>query len=376
MSRLSRARQARRHRSEARAEGRAASPPAQGPVSSKAAAVAPPAADLLRRAERLGHRVTGAVAGATAVQRTLKRWRPKNDVPEDYEGVDDKVREVDGAVDDAYRVVAEQLKESKPKQLDGVSDRRFSHWVDVLGQFGASNRKAAATGYIIEDHATVGFASDPMVTVQVTGELKNSRPDVVVRDPTKGFFGTTGYLDITSTGDAGHIFDKEGNWGKRPYVAESLYPSLDFSNLSEGPLEVDEETLKKVEQWRLQRAQRRWKQVKKAYESRKKTFESRQDLLVNKLENWTKEARLRLRDPDPVVRGSGSLKVKVRRPKNRYEPYSRLGRHETKTRSEMKEYGVRIDREGDVVRISFETILDLQDIAYTWEHIKELYALS
>jgi len=350
--------------------------PAVAPPAIAPPAIAPPAADLLRRAERLGHRVTGAVAGATAVQRTLKRWRPKNDVPEDYEGVDDKVGEVDKAVDAAYKTVANQLKDGKPKQLEGVSDRRYSSWVDTLSYSPFVSLKAAATGYIIEDHATAGFASDPMVSLQVTGDLKNSRPDVVVRDPSKGFFGTTGYLDITSTGDAGHIFDKEGNWGNRPYVAESLYPSLDFSNLSAGPLEIDEDTLKKVEEWRLQRAQRRWKQAKKAYKSRKKSFDSAQGVLVQKLENWSKEARLRLREPEPVERSPSSRKVRVRRPRIRNDPYARLGRLDTKTLSEMKKYGVSIDRDGDVHRDSFESILDAEGVAYTWEHIKELYALS
>ena len=345
-------------------------------ASPQASAVAPPAADLLRRAERLGHRVAAAVAGAAPVQRTLKRWRPKDDIPEDYEGVDDKVREVDEAVDDAYRVVANQLKDGKPKQLEGVSDRRYSSWINALTQSPFVSLKAAATGYIIEDHATAGFASDPMVSLQVSGDLKNSRPDVVVRDPDKGLFGTIGYLDITSTGDAGHIFEKEGNWGRRPYVAESLYPSFDFSNLSEGPLEIDEETMRKVEEWRLERAQRRWKQVERDYLSRKQRFETYQDLLVDKLERWDVSARLRLREPEPEIRRTGSLKVRIRFPKHRDDPYSRLGRSGTKTLGEMKKYGVVIGRDGSVIRRDFDSILDEEGVAYTWEHIKELYALS
>lgn len=339
-------------------------------------AVTPPAT-ALHRAERLGHRVNGSML-VPGVQRTLKLWRPTDEVPDDYERVDEKVREVDAAVDDAYRKVAGQLRDGKVEQLDGVSDRRFSSWVVALQDTGPSNRKAASTGYIIEDHATAPFANDPMVRLQVTDLLRKSRPDVVVHDPTQGYIGTTGFLDITSTGDAGHIFEKEGNWGKRPYVAESLYPSFDFSNLQQGPIEVDEEAMQKVEEWRMQRAERHWKRVEKAYKSRKERFESGQDMLVGKLERWSKQARLRLRDPEPEIRRTGTFKFRIRTPKLRDEPYDsgRLSRFDRRTLDDMEEYGVRIKSDGDVVRIPFESILDLQGIAYTWEHVQELYALS
>ncbi len=344
------------------------------------AVTADPRRDVVR-ADRLGHRVTAALRRggppAAAVQRTLKRWKPSGKVPDDYGKVDAKVREVDAAVDSAYRKVADQLKAGKPKQLDGVSDRRYATWIAGLSDKGLpANLKAAYTGYVIEDHATVGFTADEMVTLQVTGELRNSRPDVVVRDGSQGLFGVTGYLDITSTGDAGHVFDKEGNWGRRPYVAESLYPSIDFSRLSEGPLEIDEDTLRKVEEWRLERAKRRWKQVKKAYASRKARFEIGQRAVGKVLEEWSPERRKELRDQEPTERRRGG-KVLSTRFSVRDEPYRRRpSRVNTKMRGEMEAYGIRIDPKGGIVRIDFDSILDAEGTAYTWEHIMELYGLT
>lgn len=330
------------------------------------------ASTALMRAQRLGHQVTPEI-----VQRTLKRWKPKGGVAEEYEKVDAKVQEVDAAVDGAYDKVAQQLKDGEVEQLDGVSNRRFAYWVaGMQDKYGPVNLKAAATGYIIEDHATSGFSDDPMVDLQVTGELRNTRPDVVVRDSSQGLFGVTGYLDITSTGDAGHIFDKEGNWGRRPYVAESLYPSIDFSDLAKGPLKVDEDTLRKVEEWRMMRAQRAWKRAKKAYQSRKASFERDQAGVVRILEGWSVEKRRRLRPPEPERGGSGG---KVRRPRSRQTsgPYSqRPSRVETKMLADMKEYAVQVGRDGSVHPLDFEDVLDAQGIAYTWEHIQELYALT
>jgi hypothetical protein len=311
------------------------------------------------------------------VQRTLKRWKPSGKVPDEYGNVDAKVREVDAAVDDAYRKVATQLKNGKPKQLDGVSDRRYANWIAGLtDDYVGDNLKSAYTGYVIEDHATARFAGDSMVTLQVSGDLKNSRPDVVVHDAKQGLFGVTGYLDVTSTRDAGHVFDKEGNWGRRPYVAESLYPSFDFSSLAEGPLEVDEDTLRKVEEWRLERAERAWKRAQKAYESRKRRFEEGQDKVVRLLETWEPEQRLRLRDPEPD-RDRGGGKVRSRRKRQQDAPYSRRPtRVETKMRVDMDDHGVRIDRKGGIVRLDFDRILDDEGTAYTREQILELYGLA
>lgn len=362
------------------------------PVPRRAAAVTPvPAAALtaagepvaapasLRRAVRLGHRVGGD--GGAVVRRKLKRWKPssESEVPEDYEAVDDKVKEVDAAVDAAHGNVAAQLKAGKPAQLDGVSDSRYSWWLTALESL-PDNLKASATGYVIEDHATHAFRSDPMVTLQLTGELRNSRPDVVVRDPWAGDPAPTGYLDVTSTGDAAHIFEKKGDWGRQPYVVESLYPSFDFSDLQNTPLEISEDDLAKVEEWRMNRALRRWAQVQRAYESRKLGYEYEQDNVVAKLENLSAETRTRLRDPGYEVRTvPGSLRVRLRRPRYRYDPYGRRDvnpRWVTELRGRMQKAGVEIDRGGGIHRIPFDSKLDMEGVAYTWEYMEQIYGLA
>jgi len=310
------------------------------------------------------------------VRRTLKRWKPKSSVPDNYTKVDEKVRAVDSAVDAAYARVASQLKEGELSQLDGVSKRRFGSWVTVMKDSNAGdNRKAAATGYIIEDNATEGFRDDPMVRLQATDTLKETRPDVVVVDTSENlFFPTIGYLDITSSRDAGHVFDKKGNWAGQSYVAESLYPSFDFSNLASGPLKLDEEAMKLVEEWREQRAERKWKQLQKSYRYGLVEYNREQAKLIKELRRWSAGARKKVVD---YGHHSGG---KVRRPRSFRgglpgEFYT--GRQISAMREKIRRWGVSIDADnGSLSRMTYDEYLDAWGIPYTKEHVWAMYALA
>lgn len=331
----------------------------------------------LSRARRLGHRVTpemvgGPTVGRSSVRRTMKRWKPKagEPVPDEYADVDAKADEVDKAVDTSYAVVAQQLKDGQLDRLPGVSLRRHVNWLATMADARIpANRKAAAAGYIIEDNATAGFAADPMVDLQVTGELRNSRPDVVIRDVNKpGIFKPTGYLDITSSGDAGHIFDKQGNWGTRPYVAESLYPSFDFSNLAAGPVNLSADDLQQIEDWRLARAQAKWVQVQEAFERGQREYRRKQVAMVDVLERWTPDQRLKLRNEVPLGRRGRSPGV---------DSVASLlsSRKVGKYQFLAKKRGIKITEAGEIETVSYEAYLDKRNIAYTWDHVKELYGL-
>ncbi len=308
------------------------------------------------------------------VHRTLKRWKPKGSVPETYDKVDEKVRAVDSAVDAAYARVAAQLKEGELSKLDGVSDRRFGAWVTVMGDpLAGDNLKSAATGYIIEDNATVGFRDDPMVRLQVTDTLKETRPDVVITDRSESlFFPPTGYLDITSSRDAGHVFDKKGNWGRQSYVAESLYPSFDFSDLASGPLKLDEEAMKLVEEWRELRAERKWKRLQKAYRYGLAEYNREQANLVGVLRKWSAPARKK------IVETGGSGKAKLPKSFRGGLPWERYsGREISAMQVKVREWGVRIDGDdGSISTITYNEYLDARDIPYTKEHVWEMYGLA
>lgn len=323
----------------------------------------------LARARRLGYRVTPGM-----VRRTLKRWKPKDAVPESYDKVDQKVRSVDSAVDSAYARVAGQLKDGELSQLDGVSKRRFGSWVTVMkNPLAGDNLKAAATGYIIEDNATYGFKDDPMVQLQATDTLKETRPDVVIRDTSESlFFPPTGYLDITSSRDAGHVFDKKGNWGGQAYVAESLYPSFDFSDLSSGPLKLDEDAMRLVEEWREQRAERKWKQVQKAYRYGLAEYNREQKKLVKALRTWSSGARRKIVEPQP------SGKVRRRRSYRGGMPGEfYTGRKISAMAGKIRRWGVSIDPDdGRISKKTYDQYLDARGIPYTKEQVRAMYALA
>lgn len=182
------------------------------------------------------------------IQAKKKVWRPKDgSIPSGYEQVNRMADQIDSEVDSSHRLVVSMLQMNAPKRLEGVSDKRYAYWLKTLQE--GAKQAALSTGYIIEDAATHTFKGQPGFTMQSNDEMANTRPDVTLSDGR-----VTGYLDITSDKEASHIFDKSGGWGLQPYVVESLYPTINFGNLKDTPMKLNDEDMKLVEVWRMERA--------------------------------------------------------------------------------------------------------------------------
>jgi hypothetical protein len=107
--------------------------------------------------------------------------------------------------------------------------------------------KAASTGYMIEDIVTAWAASKTGYTSQVSTE--GARPDFEVSDGTR-----SGVVDVTSSGDIGHILEKDFSLGSYHYAIESLYPAVDFSNISGTALQVSDSAVAAIDAVRAARA--------------------------------------------------------------------------------------------------------------------------
>ncbi|NEP26491.1 hypothetical protein [Moorena sp. SIO3I6] len=94
---------------------------------------------------------------------------------------------------------------------------------------------------MIEGKANVGIkALGSEFETQNTTLLKGTRPDVAIKLST----GNYALVDITAQKSAGHILDKKGNWtghANIPYVAESIYPSINFDDPSSTKSLSDDE---------------------------------------------------------------------------------------------------------------------------------------
>ncbi len=121
---------------------------------------------------------------------------------------------------------------------------RFGHWVTTLAK-GNAALKAAATGYIIEDAVTAAVGSATGYQTQYVTD--SARPDFFIKDEKLG-----GLVDITSSGEEGHILDKRFSKAAFAYLAECTYPSINFSTYTAVKLDPkDADALNKV---RLARA--------------------------------------------------------------------------------------------------------------------------
>lgn len=108
-------------------------------------------------------------------------------------------------------------------QFPGCSVGHFTNMINVLGG-GDNALKAATVGYVIEDQVSNSGAKPATAATQVV--VGNARPDFVI---TRG--ARRGIVDITSSGQQGHVLNKDFNKGPFSYIGESTYQSLDFGAL-------------------------------------------------------------------------------------------------------------------------------------------------
>lgn len=177
-------------------------------------------------------------AAAPAIPKTIHRYKPRANDSCDAEQQEFEARavEIDVLVQKAHRELLEG-------NLSGANDNYITLYQKRKSDFEKNKNSiypAMAAGYVIESKVNNQIYNMPGVELQVTTWLKGTRPDIVL-------FNNNGHqalLDITAAKSAGHIFNKRGNWtGHKDiiYVAELVYPSIDFNLMEAIQLSAEDE---------------------------------------------------------------------------------------------------------------------------------------
>ncbi len=113
-------------------------------------------------------------------------------------------------------------------QFPGVTQNNLAFFVQVL-QRNNNSLKAAVAGRVIEDQ--VSFAQGLPAAAARQQPRQNAILDfIITHGPEEGV------VDITSSGEVGHVRDKNYNEGPFAFIWESIYPSINFNNLAGAPL--------------------------------------------------------------------------------------------------------------------------------------------
>lgn len=192
------------------------------------------------------------------VQRKIIRYKPAG-APKDANERDGQrvAKVVDDAVTDAYLQVTDG-------NYKGASDGHINLYKKRLVENKPSLARAAA-GYVIEDIASneVKKAEGDKIELQNTSLMKGTRPDIVYNIDDN----TSALIDITSVRQAGHIFKKKGNWvGHKniPYVAESIYPTVDLSGSTANLRKLDYINVARIAEKNLEKQKAKEKRMMKA----------------------------------------------------------------------------------------------------------------
>lgn len=194
------------------------------------------------------------------VQRKLAYFKPpeRAQVTEEMAKLDQMAKQLDAATEMAHLRVVEKLRKAvdpndeyllNHEDFLSSTQKRFVYWVEQLRRNDKS-MKAAATGSVIEDIVTAVATGIGDCRSQVpTG---GARLDFVIQGG-----GRRGIVDVTSSGELGHVLDKSFNPGSYLYVVESVYPSIDFSNINETSIQMGEVTAQMIESVRAMRADKK-----------------------------------------------------------------------------------------------------------------------
>jgi hypothetical protein len=219
---------------------------------------------------------TSAVSSTPVVQRYLTVYKP-NFTVEPSPAQQDAIKigkKIDDQVMSAYREFMKGDYEGASKAQIDLYKLRKSEFDDKKG----SMHPSTAAGYVIEGKSNTKIKdaiSD--VETQVGDMLRGTRPDIAFKIPdNEEEKGMKGLVDITATNSAGHIFLKKGNWtGHKdiPYVAESIYPSIDFNAMD--PIELSEEDLQNIKERGVAKSLLK----KETWDYWQEKFESAQEML-------------------------------------------------------------------------------------------------
>lgn len=203
-----------------------------------------------------------------------------------------KVKEVDKIVETAYQ-------EFMQGNYTGASKAKIDLYKLRKHQYDTGDKTmhpSTAAGYVIEGKVNSKLAGIDGINLQDHGILPNTIPDVSIEARS----GNKALVDITASNSAGHILAKKGNWTNHvniPVVAESLYPSIDFSNMMEQELSdedlqiINERVAYDREMQELMEAQMEAAKKEQFLERQKEVMDLIEEK-SNKLNGWLNERKL------------------------------------------------------------------------------------
>lgn len=182
------------------------------------------------------------IAAKPAIQSTIFRYKPRPSdlMTKEQSDFDKTAKRISELVQKAY-------EELIAGNLAGAGENYILNYKRRLGEFKSRNptiHPSVAAGYVIESKVNNKIQDidwgNHRVTLQDHSLIRGSIPDISIRNSNEHY----ALLDITASNSAGHIFDKKGNWLNHDnivYVAELIYPSIDFTMMKPMTLTPEEQ---------------------------------------------------------------------------------------------------------------------------------------
>ncbi|MDE7324422.1 MAG: hypothetical protein K2N73_17250 [Lachnospiraceae bacterium] len=181
------------------------------------------------------------------IQRSVVRFKPNEIKEKGEQEFEEKAGVLDSYVQTAYN-------ELLAGNFAGASDNYIKTYIIRKRNYenGSGNGKSTihpstAAGYVIENKVSNRIKNLPGLTLQNTGILEGTRPDIVLDSESTP--GKKALMDITASKSVGHILLKKGNWLNHNniiYVAELVYPSIDFETMA--PITLTDEQEEQIRQ--------------------------------------------------------------------------------------------------------------------------------
>ncbi len=178
-------------------------------------------------------------SGNNVIQRSVIRFKPEGfRLTEEQQELQDRAEQIDNILQQAYQeFIANDFEDASDGYVITYALRK-NHYDEGVQDMHPST----AAGYVIESKVNnrITRAGIKGVSLQNTGLLKGTRPDIVLENDNNKY----GLLDITASNNTGHVLLKKGNWTGHKniiYVAELIYPSIDFKNMRAIELTEEQE---------------------------------------------------------------------------------------------------------------------------------------
>lgn len=170
-------------------------------------------------------------------QLKLVRFKPEGPGTGPDQPLEDLAQALNTSTENAFAYVTNQIANmgmGVPVDMTTAfphsSARRHVHLCDTLRGYNPA-LKSAVAGYMIEDIVSAEFRNAPGVETQYI--MQNGRPDFYMSfaNPNPPYTNRRGVVDITSSGEEGHIWGKGITKAGFDYIAECTYPSIQFPSV-------------------------------------------------------------------------------------------------------------------------------------------------